>query len=88
MGAESQNTNDRTSHPHIKHCFEYLRQSLMCLADGNLEAINSTTGIVTGWQSERTCKNFDKLKAWADEWGVSGEEALQIWHNQTQNINQ
>jgi hypothetical protein len=88
MAAESHNTNDRTSHPHIQHCFEYLRQSLMCLADGNLEAINSTTGIVTGWQSERTCKNFDKLKAWADEWGVSGEEALQIWHNQTQNINQ
>ncbi|KAF7536907.1 hypothetical protein G7054_g4159 [Neopestalotiopsis clavispora] len=85
MGAEIHAGNDRTSHHHIRHCFEYLRQSLVCLADGNLEAMNYTTGGVTGWQSERTCRNFEELKGWADEWGITREEAIEIFANSTQN---
>lgn len=84
MGADSHAANDRTSHHHIRHCFEYLRQSLICLADGNLEEMNYTTRGVSGWQTERTCRSFEKLTAWADEWGISREEALQKWDNQTQ----
>lgn len=40
MGAETEEMNHRTSHHHIRHCFEYLRQSLICLADSNMEEMN------------------------------------------------
>jgi hypothetical protein len=76
MGAESQDQNHRTSHHHIRHCFEYIRQSLICLADSNLETMNYTTRGVSGWKTERTCRNFEGLRQWADQWGISREEAL------------
>jgi hypothetical protein len=68
MGAESEEMNHRTSHNHIRHSFKYLRQSMMCLADSNLEAMSYTTQGVSGWQTERTCRDFERLKSWADDW--------------------
>ncbi|EED16327.1 conserved hypothetical protein [Talaromyces stipitatus ATCC 10500] len=82
MGAESEEMNHRTSHHHIRHCFEYLRQSLICLADSNLESMNYTTRGVSGWQTERTCRDFERLKSWADDWGISKEDALHNWDSQ------
>ncbi|KAI5859360.1 hypothetical protein GGS23DRAFT_324151 [Durotheca rogersii] len=76
MGKEDQEANHRTSHHHIRHCFEYLRQSLICLADTNLEEFNYTARGVSGWETERTCRNFEGLKVWADDWGISREDAL------------
>ncbi|KAL7622167.1 hypothetical protein AAE478_007670 [Parahypoxylon ruwenzoriense] len=84
MGKVDQEANHRTSHHHIRHCFEYLRQSLICLADANLEELNFTTRGVSGWQTERTCRNFEELKIWADDWGISREEALHNWDIQIQ----
>ncbi|OKL62898.1 hypothetical protein UA08_01852 [Talaromyces atroroseus] len=85
MGAQSQEMNHRTSLHHIRHCFEYLRQSLICLADSNLEAMNYTTQGVSGWQTERTCRDYDGLVAWANEWGIAREDALRNhnWDNST-----
>ncbi|KAH8891976.1 hypothetical protein GQ53DRAFT_746430 [Thozetella sp. PMI_491] len=57
---------------HVRHCFDYLRQSLVCLADTNLEAIDADTGGTTGLGSQRTCRDYDQLEAWADKW---------VWHN-------
>ena len=68
--------NHRTSPHHLRHCFEYLRQSLICLADTNLEKLNYTTRGVSGWQTDRTCRNFDGVRAWAEEWGKSRQMAL------------
>jgi len=76
MGDESREKNHRTSHHHVRHCFEYLRQSLICLADSNLEMMNYTARGISGWQTERTCRNFDELSDWANEWGISRAEAL------------
>ncbi|KAI1208030.1 uncharacterized protein F4807DRAFT_468906 [Annulohypoxylon truncatum] len=53
---------------HVRHCIDYLRQSLMCHADTNLESINPDLGGVTGFDSERTCRNYDRVTAWADRW--------------------
>lgn len=68
--------NHRPSPHHVRHCFEYLRQSLICLADTNLEKLNYTTRGVSGWQTERTCRNFEGIKSFAEEWGFSRQEAL------------
>ncbi|KAI1098863.1 hypothetical protein F4804DRAFT_346010 [Jackrogersella minutella] len=86
MSGDDREMNHRTSHHHIRHCFEYLRQSLVCLADSNLEEFNYTTRGVSGWQTERTCRNFDGLKTWADDWGIARDEALRNWDNQTQAV--
>ena len=84
MGDESREKNHRTSHHHVRHCFEYLRQSLICLADSNLEMMNYTARGISGWQTERTCRDYDGLVDWADEWGVTRDEAL---HNHDLAVN-
>ena len=76
MGDESREKNHRTSHHHVRHCFEYLRQSLICLADSNLEMMNYTARGISGWQTERTCRNFEELSDWSNEWGITRKEAL------------
>jgi hypothetical protein len=60
------------THPeHIQHCFDYLRQALMCAADTNLEIANQTTGKTNGWGFERTCRNYQAVMRWAEKWRVT-----------------
>ena len=47
---------------HVRHCIDYLRQSLMCHADTNLEPIIEELGGATGFGSEHKCRNFEKIK--------------------------
>ncbi|KAJ5751885.1 hypothetical protein N7520_008802 [Penicillium odoratum] len=51
---------------HIRHCFDYLRQSLICSADTNLEALPKDF-MVNEWRFTRTCRDLDAVKAWAEE---------------------
>ncbi|KAI0448093.1 hypothetical protein F4803DRAFT_496473 [Xylaria telfairii] len=53
---------------HVRHCIDYLRQSLMCHADTNLEPVRKDLGGVTGFGSEHKCRDFDKLKDWVGMW--------------------
>ena len=48
-------------------CIDYLRQSLMCHADTNLEPVDWEAGGVTGWGSQRTCRNYQAVVEWANE---------------------
>ncbi|KAF2969099.1 hypothetical protein GQX73_g4494 [Xylaria multiplex] len=59
---------------HIRHCIDYLRQSIMCNADTNLEPINKDLGGVTGFGFTRKCRDIVQIMAWADKWRT---------HNQT-----
>ncbi|GAB1210723.1 hypothetical protein APSETT445_009520 [Aspergillus pseudonomiae] len=57
-------------HPHIGHCFDYLRQSILCAADSHLEP---TTERVIGndrWGFQRQCRNYTEIKEWAAQWKV------------------
>ena len=58
---------------HMRHCFDYLRQSLMCASDTTLEPVDATLGGVTGWGNERVCRDYIGVKAWAEERRVSNE---------------
>lgn len=53
---------------HVRHCIDYLRQSLLCHADANLERPSREAGGVTGFGFERQCRDIKQLKAWAEEW--------------------
>ena len=55
---------------HSRHCLEYLRQSIMCNADTNIEYhIVDEQGLMTapGWDVKR-CRDFDRTLEWAQEW--------------------
>ncbi|KAF7867203.1 hypothetical protein EAF04_005286 [Stromatinia cepivora] len=58
---------------HIRHCFDYLRHALMCAADTNLEPVNWKYGGVTGWGFDRTCRSYDAVVAYAEQWRTHSE---------------
>ncbi|KAI1818232.1 hypothetical protein GGS20DRAFT_529074 [Poronia punctata] len=53
---------------HIRHCIDYLRQSLLCHADTNLEPIDFDLGGVKGFGSARRCRDVERVKEWAEKW--------------------
>jgi len=70
------NEND-TSHmkhsSHLAHCFDYLRQGVMCAGDMTLEPAFELTGedagvkAVNGWNVEHQCKNYQMIYDFAEE---------------------
>jgi len=55
---------------HNRHCLEYLRQSIMCNADTNLESrVVSESGVkeTPGWDLKK-CRDFGQILSWAEEW--------------------
>ena len=53
---------------HVAHCFDYLRQSVQCAADTNIEPVDFALGGVTGWGVKRVCRDFEEVKRLAEEW--------------------
>jgi len=53
---------------HTAHCFEYLRQSLMCSADSTVEPAGRRVGGFLGWGFPRPCRDYGELKEWAERW--------------------
>ncbi|TAQ83336.1 hypothetical protein B7494_g8340 [Chlorociboria aeruginascens] len=49
---------------HSAHCFDYLRQSIMCAADTSLEG---ETEAGPGWGSTHQCKDYEMVRQWANE---------------------
>ncbi|CAJ2504616.1 Uu.00g120100.m01.CDS01 [Anthostomella pinea] len=62
---------DNMTSPHMRHCFDYLRQSLTCAADATMEPVDPTLGGVTGWGNGRVCRNYSQLAGWAEEHRVN-----------------
>ncbi|KAH8892808.1 hypothetical protein GQ53DRAFT_860979 [Thozetella sp. PMI_491] len=60
------NLTEEVAH-HSTHCFDYLRQSIMCAADTSLEGL---TEAGPGWGSKHVCADYDALLAWANENGA------------------
>lgn len=55
----------------MAHCFDYLRQAIMCAGDMTLErtAIEADgTRSVTGWGDRHVCpRDFEAARAWTGE---------------------
>ncbi|KAL7941847.1 hypothetical protein V8C42DRAFT_333892 [Trichoderma barbatum] len=49
---------------HVRHCFDYLRQSIMCCGDMSLEWARPSLPTVDGWDIPHRCKSFDEAVAW------------------------
>lgn len=56
---------------HLPHCFEYLRQSIMCAGDTALEGQHTTfpDGIrgSDGWDAKHVCKDYSAVMAFLEE---------------------
>ena len=55
---------EHSSDIHVRHCLEYIRQSLMCAADTTIELAEKTSGgnvDVRGFGKEYICKDFHQL---------------------------
>lgn len=52
---------------HIRHCIDYLRQTLICAADATLEPVDASLKGVTGWGVKRRCRSYADLGAWAEQ---------------------
>jgi hypothetical protein len=53
------------SEEHIDHCYDYLRQAVMCTADSTLEGVDKGSDLGTeatnGWGVVHMCRSWDKL---------------------------
>ncbi|KAL1583315.1 hypothetical protein WHR41_08062 [Cladosporium halotolerans] len=49
---------------HSAHCFDYIRQAIMCAGDTSLEG---KTEAGPGWGSVHECVDYDALLGWANE---------------------
>ncbi|KAK5172793.1 uncharacterized protein LTR77_002913 [Saxophila tyrrhenica] len=54
---------------HIAHCFDYLREGILCAGDATLEGNNTAKypGVKIPWGTSHRCANWDALREWADE---------------------
>ena len=61
---------------HMQHCFDYIRQALMCAADPTLEKRDDMVGGVRGWHTTHQCRNFEALKEWTGQHRYSHEQGI------------
>ncbi len=58
---------------HLGHCFDYLRQAVMCAGDMTLEPAFDLTGPdagtkgVNGWNVAHQCRNYQTMYDYAEE---------------------
>lgn len=65
-------TSDADDLLHMSHCWDYLRQAIMCHADTTLEWMpNSGQHVSKGWGYEHRCRDWDALYHWSgvNRWG-------------------
>ncbi|KAK0627945.1 hypothetical protein B0T14DRAFT_146492 [Immersiella caudata] len=65
---------------HIYHCFDYIRQAIMCAGDTALERARMVDGKlargVDGWGVEHQCRDWDIIFNWAKEHRSGDDEGI------------
>jgi hypothetical protein len=56
------------SPPHIRHCLDLLRQTLMCHADTTVEVNDVEAGGVHGFGVKHVCRDWDQLVRLTEDW--------------------
>lgn len=69
---------DQVSPAHLMHCFDYLRQTIMCFGDTTLEWIPAPPNDIgsSGWGFEHTCRDFDVISRWAEDNRLKTSEGI------------
>ena len=65
----------------MEHCFDYLRQALMCAADMTLEPLRPTPKGkmpgVNGWGVQHTCRDWEKVRSWTEKRRATEEGGIE-----------
>lgn len=65
-GLTSHHELEEDHHWHMIHCFDYMRQAIMCSADMSLEGLETTfpdkNGGSDGWDSKHVCKDWGAVR--------------------------
>lgn len=69
-------TSTRIAPFHIRHCFDYIRQALMCAADTNLEVLDRETHLTNGWGQPKQCRDYEQVVAWAELYANSSDTGI------------
>lgn len=60
--------------PHVSHCFDYIRQGIMCAGDLTLEwprmEEDGRRFAVDGWGVTHECRSWEGIMSWMEENGV------------------
>ena len=63
---------------HLSHCFDYLRQAVMCHGDTALEGLQTTfgpnVGGSDGWNVKHVCKPWNKIHGWLENKRIDDRE--------------
>ncbi|KAI9729791.1 MAG: hypothetical protein M1818_008405 [Claussenomyces sp. TS43310] len=62
-----ESSEGHSNRPHMRHCIDYLRQSLMCHADTNFEPVVENLYGVHGFGVEHQCRDFNGVRYWIAE---------------------
>jgi hypothetical protein len=52
---------------HVRHFFDYLRQTIMCAADTYFEVLGKDTRATDGWGQQRVCRDYKTVFDWTDK---------------------
>jgi hypothetical protein len=63
---------------HIRHCFDYLRQAIICAADTNLEVVDHVKHTTNGWGQEKQCRDWDSVVRYAKLWANSTDTGIVV----------
>ncbi len=62
------------SAPHVRHCIDLIRQSLICRPDTTVEVKDEKVGGVTGFGTEHVCWDWGELVGWTGKWEGWGDD--------------
>ncbi|KAG9240322.1 hypothetical protein BJ878DRAFT_299529 [Calycina marina] len=69
-GIKANHTLEEDHHWHMIHCFDYMRQAILCSADMALEGLETTfpdhNGGSDGWDSKHVCKNQEEVRGYLE----------------------
>jgi hypothetical protein len=71
---DTSSPGDATHMNHASHCFNYLRQGVLCAGDMALEGPDPVAvpgeSPLRGWGSTHSCRSWDAVLDWRDEHAV------------------
>lgn len=74
-------THHLHSTSHMKHCFDYLRQALICSADTTLEKLRirdkEPMPSADGWGVTHQCRDYAEISQWAKSHRATGGGGIQ-----------
>ena len=78
---QAKGTHHHHSPNHMKHCFDFLRQAIMCAGDTTLETLRVSEGdtklSVNGWGIEHRCRSYQTIYEWTEKHRASSAGGIQ-----------